>query len=462
MRQPQMASQAATALSAPSITPITAIVQGVATREEPKTAFIVAWVLCLVFYFLQYALRSAPGVMMPELTAAFGLTTLGIGSLVGLYYYTYASFAIVAGATLDRYGAKLPIFVGVMTTALGSVLFGLGSIGAAESGRLLQGAGSAFAFTGAVYLAVHGFSARWLATAIGFTQLAGMLGGFAGQFAVGPLVHGQLGWQSFWIGPLVHGQLGWQSFWIYAGAALAIVALLLLVTTPARQERENGSIWDMFAPYKIVLTNPQSYLCGFIGGLLFMPTTIGDMIWGVPFLGQGLGVPAAEAVARSSMVPLGWVIGAPLLGYLADRLGRRKPVLLAGTVLMLISGVCITYLNASIPPYIGGLVFGIGSGAAMIPYTMIKEANPDHVKGSATGAMNFLVFSLSALLAPVFGFALMHLSGGKTLTLENFQQADTILVAAIVLSLVLTFFLRETGAGAKHVAVPVVIGSRSP
>jgi MFS family permease len=147
-----------------------------ADRDEPKTAFIAAWVLCLVFYFLQYALRSAPGVMMPELTAAFGLTTLGIGSLVGLYYYTYAGFAIVAGATLDRYGAKLPIFVGVLTTALGSVLFGLGSIGAAESGRLLQGAGSAFAFTGAVYLAVHGFSARWLATAIGFTQLAGMLG----------------------------------------------------------------------------------------------------------------------------------------------------------------------------------------------------------------------------------------------------------------------------------------------
>ena len=48
----------------------------------------------------------------------------------------------------------------------------------------------------------------------------------------------------------------------------------------------------------------------------------------------------------------------------------------------------------------------------------------------------------------------MHLSGGKRLTLENFQQADTIWAAAIVLSLVLTFFLRETGAGAKQVPVP--------
>ncbi len=85
----------------------------------------------------------------------------------------------------------------------------------------------------------------------------------------------------------------------------------------------------------------------------------------------------------------------------------------------------------------------------MIPYTMIKEANPDNVKGSATGAMNFLVFSFSAFLAPVFGFALMRFSSGRSLTLANFQEADTIWVGAIVLSFILTFFLRETGAGRR-------------
>jgi MFS family permease len=82
----------------------------------------------------------------------------------------------------------------------------------------------------------------------------------------------------------------------------------------------------------------------------------------------------------------------------------------------------------------------------MIPYAMIKEANPDKVKGSATGAMNFLVFSLSALLAPLFGYVLMKISGGATLTLANFREADIIWGAAIVLSLILTFFLRETGS----------------
>jgi MFS family permease len=173
------------------------------------------------------------------------------------------------------------------------------------------------------------------------------------------------------------------------------------------------------------------------------------MIWGVPFLHLGLGVAPAEAVARSSMVPLGWVIGAPLLGYLADRIGRRKPVLLAGIALMMLSGVGVVYLNALIPPYVGGLLFGIGSGAAMIPYSMIKEANPDNVKGSATGAMNLMVFSFSALLAPVFGVALTRFSGGKTLTLADFREADAIWAAAIAVSFILTFFLRETGAGAR-------------
>src|ERR1019366_2174185 len=109
-------------------------------------AFVVAWFFCLLFYFMQYAVRSAPSVMFPELTTAFGLTTLGVSSLLGLYYYTYSAFAIVAGAALDRYGAKYVIPTGIVVTAIGAVMFGLGSASGAEVGRLLQGAGAAFAF----------------------------------------------------------------------------------------------------------------------------------------------------------------------------------------------------------------------------------------------------------------------------------------------------------------------------
>ena len=39
-----------------------------------------------------------------------------------------------------------------------------------------------------------------------------------------------------------------------------------------------------------------------------------------------------------------------------------------------------------------GLVAGIASGAAMLPYTVIKEANPPEHSGTATGVVNFLNF----------------------------------------------------------------------
>src|SRR5215469_18054492 len=115
--------------------------------------------------------------------------------------------------------------------------------------------------------------------------------------------------------------------------------------------------------------HPQSILCGIIAGLLFIPTTIFDMIWGVRYLQEAHGLDYASAVMRSATVPLGWIIGCPLLGFISDRIGRRKPVIAGGALLLLVclGGILFGQIG-TFPPYVIGLVAGLASGAAMLPY----------------------------------------------------------------------------------------------
>ncbi len=109
--------------------------KGATLPRDFHPLFIAAWLLCAVFYFVQYALRSAPGVMVPELTTEWGLNALGLSSLLGTYFFTYAGFSIVAGASLDRYGAKWTVPAGIVCLAVGAVIFSRGAVTEAEIGR---------------------------------------------------------------------------------------------------------------------------------------------------------------------------------------------------------------------------------------------------------------------------------------------------------------------------------------
>src|SRR5436190_14712072 len=175
----------------------------------------VAWLLTAVYYFYQYALRSAPAVMMPELSQAFGLTATAVASMVGLFYYGYAPFSLVAGVAMDRIGPRRVVPIGAAAVGIGALMFASGNTALANAGRLLQGAGGVFALVGAAYIATTSFPASRAATLIGATQMFGMAGGSAGQFVVGPMMAAGVPWATFWIAMGIAG--------------LAIGALLFLL-----------------------------------------------------------------------------------------------------------------------------------------------------------------------------------------------------------------------------------------
>src|SRR5215813_3322987 len=141
------------------------------------------------------------------------------------------------------------------------------------------------------------------------------------------------------------------------------------------------------------------------------------------------------------------MIGCPLLGFISDRLGRRKPVIVGGTIALLAIVTWVLFGNPEIfRGHTVGILMGIASGAAMLPYTVIKEANPPQLGGTATGVINFLNFTFSALLNPVFGARLVEMpEGNSDLALAHYQAGFKPLLYGIIIALILTFFLTETG-----------------
>ena len=405
--------------------------------QASARAAVVGWLITAVYYFYQYALRSAPAVMMPQLSDAFGLTAGGVASLAGLFYYGYSPFSLVAGLAMDRVGPRRVVPLGAAAVGVGAVMFASGNTTLAQAGRFLQGAGGVFALIGAAYIATTNFPPSRAATLIGATQMFGMAGGSAGQFLVGPIIGSGVSWSTFWLGMGVIG--------------LVISGLLYALLPEPRPPAATGPTTGAAQSFRIVFTNPQSILCGIIAGLIFIPTTIFDMVWGVRYLQDARGLDYASAVLRSATVPLGWMIGCPLLGFVSDRVRRRRPVIAGGALALLACLGWILYGPADVlPPYVLGLLAGVASGAAMLPYTVIKEANPPDVSGTATGVVNFINFTFSALLGPVFASLLLSASGGVTpMALEHYQSAFLPLLYGVALAIVLTIFLKETGPAAK-------------
>ena len=207
---------------------------------------------------------------MPQLSEAFGLTTLGVASMVGLFYYGYSPFSLVAGAAMDRMGPRRLLPFAAVVVGIGALLFATGQRETASVGRFLQGAGGVFALVGAIYIATKNFPASQAATLIGATQMFGMAGGSAGQFLVGPMIGRGLSWSNFWIAMGV------------VGMAIGVV-LFFLIPKEEPKEESGGWLKSTASGFGIVFRNPQSILCGLIAGLMFIPTTIFDMIWGVRF-----------------------------------------------------------------------------------------------------------------------------------------------------------------------------------
>lgn len=404
---------------------------------SPARLLLLAWLLGAVFYFLDYVVRTSPAVMLHPLSQQFGITPLQAGSLLGSYFITYSLCSLVAGLSIDHLGPRTPLVAGCVILALGCLCFLASTQTGGYIGRLLQGAGCAFAWPGCVFIATQGFSPHRLATVLGITQASGNLGGYLGQYGIGHALAAGLGISQYW------GTLALLILLLGAGFLLLLRPPQQTAPGPAPAD----SALSLLEPFRIILSNRQSWLAGVIGGLMTVPTSVFAMTWAVDLFQTDRQFSYADAVLVSSMVSLGWIAGSPLFGLWSDRLGLRKPVLFAGAVLMLLVMMQLFLFPDLLPGTVSMLLLGVVSGAELLVVSISKEVNPDRVKGSAAGCANFLVFGSATLVGMLYNLFLPFSNSRPGTLLQHFQQSGLFFLGCTLLAILLIPALQETGHG---------------
>lgn len=380
-----------------------------------------AWGLGALFYAYAFFQRVAPSVMVGELMRDLALGGAMLGSLSAAYFYAYAAVQIPVGLLLDRLGPRRMLVVAALGAGAGGALFALApAMGWAVTGRALIGA-----MVGVAYVATLKIASLWFPPArfgllAGLTLAAGTIGAIGAQV---PLAAGiaAFGWR-----PTMLAVAG-------AGLLLSLAMMLFLKERPdgSAPMRGHGSILgDMSA----ILRRRETWLLVVATGAIGAPMLTFAGLWGVPYLVQVHGLDRTGAGLVTSLMLASWALGGPLCGGISDRLGRRRPVLLAGTLTALFCWLAVVAVPQ--PPLVLLVpvlaLAGLAAGSMVAAFSLGRDLFGSALAGTVMGLVNTSVLLFGAAMQTLVGLILDLswqgglLEGARVYGPEGYRAALTI------------------------------------
>lgn len=408
------------------------------------------WFICLMgmlFYCYNYFLRVSPSTMQADLTQTFHITATQFGTLAAFYYYAYTPMQLPAGMIYDKFGARFVLFLACLTAVLGlSIFISANNLSMASAGRFLIGLGTAFAYIGVLKLASVWLPPTRFATVAGLTTALGMICGALSQKYLTKIVE-VIGYKH-----ALHTAL-------FVGVILSFTILFIVRSRPKQTSAADSEMQtpinfrQLLGAMRIIFTNPQMWLIGTIGCLLYLPATVFLDLWGIPFLKTVYELTSDQAVNISSITFLGWIIGGPAIGAISDKIKlRRMPLVLTGGTAATL--LCIVFYMPGLSLnelYVLFAITGFCCGAHPLCFALGKENNPARISGTAVAVTNMLIMAGGAIFQPLVGKLLdLHTrspigaNGLPVYSAGDYTFALSIIPLGVAFAIVLSAFLKET------------------
>jgi MFS family permease len=400
----------------------------------------------MLFYCYNYFLRVSPSVMQTEITQAFHITATQFGTLAGFYYWAYTPMQIPAGMIYDKFGVRFVLSLACLVAVSGLAVFiSANSYTNAGIGRFLIGLGAAFAYIGTLKLASIWLPPNRFATAAGIATAIGMSSGALAQKYLSKVVD-MFGYQDALRSALI------------AGVILSVTLLIFVRSRPKNQISEENelqtpiNIKQLVSSLGLVFANPQMWLIGIIGCLLYLPSSVFLDLWGIPYLKAVYHLSPAEAVTISSCTFYGWIISGPIIGAFSDKIKRRRmPLTITGFFAAFL--LCVIFYVPGLELntiYIVFFMIGFCCGSHPLCFALGKESNPIQISGTSVAVTNMLIMAGGAIFQPVVGQLLdLHSNTIGQNGLPVYSPADytfalSVIPIGVSLGIFLSLFLKET------------------
>lgn len=399
------------------------------------------WATAAGFFFYSFFHRVTPSVMVSDLMREFAVGATVLGTLSAFYFYPYAVLQLPVGIILDRWGPRRILTGAAIVAGAGSLLFASAeSLAAAYAGRFMIGTGVAFGWIGTLALISIWFPPRRFAMLAGAASMIGVVGAINGQASLSLVVDG----------------VGWRATMVGAGVAgFAVAGLLwMVVRDSATPSPRRPAAWaDTFGGAIRVLARPQTWVLGYVNFAAGMFLMAFGGLWAVPYMIVAYGMSRPSAAMAASMVMLGWGIGAPLIGWVSDRIGRRKEPIFAGIVVGGGALMAIVYVPGLPLPAIFVLLLltGFGASSTITCYAAARENHPAAVGATAMATVNALTMLAGAFGQPFIGWLLdlnwdgKTVAGARVYPVAAYHAAFLSLAVVWVLAIAACAAIRETG-----------------
>jgi len=395
------------------------------------------WLICLsasLFFFYAFLQMNLLNAMSAELIAEFHITKLGLGNFSASYLYALAIFYIPTGLLLDRTSTRLLMLIGLSIEIIAIVLFATApNLEIAVLGRILSGMVHAIAFLGCLRLV-----SRWLPSYMGLVMglivTVGMLGGLLAQAPMTELVD-MIGWREATGLTAVLGIIIWIAVWGF-------------VKDFPNEKLVPSKLPLVWKNIKESIVNVQNWLCAIYASLLNLPLILIGALWGNLFLIHEAELTKIQAAFVVSMIYVGTMLGSPIVGWLSDKLKRRKLPMIVGAMLSLLVILPITFIDtlSFYPLAILFFLLGLVTSTQTLSYPTITENNAPALTSTALGFANVIIMGSGGILQPIFGW-LMEQNWQTLLPenlIDNYRFAFLLIPIGFAASLSLAFFIRET------------------